>query len=180
MRNLLPRRDRAFRARVDAVVNSASTFEHDTARRPSASPHWKNTCAANAGAAILLAQALHTHILERQAQPTSEPSPGSASPRGAVVNLLDQKLWNQNPDFLSYTLVQGSAGSGHHHAGAWRWRRTYGVVGVAPGLTMTTSRMMSQAQVRRAATSLALLDTARPRRGTWPPRWRFALDQCDP
>jgi hypothetical protein len=28
--------------------------------------------------------------------------------RGAVVNLLDQKLWNQNPDFLSYTLSKAA------------------------------------------------------------------------
>jgi hypothetical protein len=27
---------------------------------------------------------------------------------GVVVNLLDQKLWNQNPDFFSYTLSKAA------------------------------------------------------------------------
>ena len=27
---------------------------------------------------------------------------------GVVVNLLDQKLWNHNPDFLSYTLSKAA------------------------------------------------------------------------
>ena len=29
-------------------------------------------------------------------------------PSGVVVNLLDQKLWNQNPDFFSYTLSKAA------------------------------------------------------------------------
>ncbi|RUP29576.1 MAG: SDR family NAD(P)-dependent oxidoreductase, partial [Curvibacter sp.] len=76
--------------RLDAVVNSASLFEHDdvgTFSFAALEQHLRS----NAGAPILLAQALHQHLQHRQAQ-------------GAVVNLLDQKLWNQNPDFLSYTL----------------------------------------------------------------------------
>ena len=61
--------------------------------------------------------------------------------RGAVVNLLDQKLWNQNPDFMSYTLSKAAleaAGTMLALALAPRVR----VVGVAPGLTLT-SHMLS-------------------------------------
>ena len=50
---------------------------------------------SNAGAAILLSQALHTHLNECDAF-------------GAVVNLLDQKLWNQNPDFMSHPLSKAA------------------------------------------------------------------------
>ena len=50
---------------------------------------------SNTGAPILLAQALHAHLAARDAE-------------GAVVNLLDQKLWNLNPDFLSYTLSKAA------------------------------------------------------------------------
>jgi hypothetical protein len=43
---------------------------------------------------------------------------GGAERRGCVVNLLDQKLWNPNPDYLSTRCEQGRAGSRHHAAGA--------------------------------------------------------------
>ena len=58
-----------------------------------------------------------------------------------MVNLLDQKLWNQNPDFVSYTLSKAAleaAGTMLALALAPRVR----VVGVAPGLTLT-SHMLS-------------------------------------
>ena len=58
-----------------------------------------------------------------------------------MVNLLDQKLWNQNPDFMSYTLSKAAleaAGTMLALALAPLVR----VVGVAPGLTLT-SHMLS-------------------------------------
>ncbi len=116
--------------RVDAVVNSASTFEHDDAASFSFSMLDKHLH-SNAGAAIVLAQALHTHVSARQGT-------------GAVVNLLDQKLWNQNPDFFSYTLSKAAleaAGTMLALALAPAVR----VVGVAPGLTLT-SHLLSDEQ----------------------------------
>ena len=67
---------------------------------------------------------------------------GEEHASGAVINMLDQKLWNQNPDFLSYTLSKAAleaAGTMLALALAPRVR----VVGVAPGLTLT-SHMLSQ------------------------------------
>ena len=98
VRNLLPSVIEAF-GQVDAVVNCASTFEHDTAATFSFAAMEKHM-RSNAGAAILISQALHTHIAERQAQ--------QPDLRGVVVNLLDQKLWNQTPDFVSYTLSKAA------------------------------------------------------------------------
>ncbi|MCX7256132.1 MAG: SDR family NAD(P)-dependent oxidoreductase, partial [Polaromonas sp.] len=100
VRALLPRVVAQF-GRVDAVVNSASTFEHDSAASfgfASLDKHLHS----NTGAAILLAQALHAHVAARQAQ--SAGADAAHAGRCAVINLLDQKLWNQNPDFFSYTL----------------------------------------------------------------------------
>ena len=54
-----------------------------------------------------------------------------------VAVYLDQKLWNQNPDFVSYTLSKAAleaAGTMLALALAPRVR----VVGVAPGLTLTS------------------------------------------
>jgi NAD(P)-dependent dehydrogenase (short-subunit alcohol dehydrogenase family) len=55
--------------------------------------------------------------------------------------MLDQKLWNQNPDFFSYTLSKAALEAANTMlalALAPRLR----VVGVAPGLTIT-SHMLS-------------------------------------
>jgi NAD(P)-dependent dehydrogenase (short-subunit alcohol dehydrogenase family) len=125
VRALLPRVVARFGA-VDAVVNNASRFEHDDA--PSFGfDAMERHLRSNTGAPILLAQALHAHLAARDA-------PAGA---GAVVNLLDQKLWNQNPDFLSYTLSKAAleaAGTMLARALAPQVR----VVGVAPGLTLTS------------------------------------------
>ena len=132
VRSLVPRVVERF-GRIDAVVNNASLFEHDDAQSFSyvaLEAHLRS----NTGAPILLSQALHAHLLERA-------SAGERDAQGAVVNLLDQKLWNQNPDFLSYTLSKAAleaAGTMLALALAPRVR----VVGVAPGLTLT-SHMLS-------------------------------------
>ncbi len=126
VRALLPAVVKRFGA-VDAVVNSASTFEHDSAQSfdyGGMETHLR----ANTGAAVVLAQALHEHLTARDGA-------------GAVVNLLDQKLWNMNPDFFSYTLSKAALEAATTMlalALAPRLR----VVGVAPGLTLT-SHMLS-------------------------------------
>ena len=128
VRALLPRVI-AYFGRVDAVVNSASLFEHDDAHSfgfAALERHLRS----NTGAPARRAQALHRHLQERAAA-------GEADAQGAVVNLLDQKLWNQNPDFMSYTLSKAAleaAGTMLALALAPRVR----VVGVAPGLTLTS------------------------------------------
>ena len=122
VRALLPAVVARFGA-VDAVVNSASTFEHDSAQSfgfAAMDTHLR----ANTGAPVLLAQALHAHLSERDAQ-------------GAVVNLLDQKLWNMNPDFFSYTLFNTALEAANTMLALALAPRVR-VVGVAPGLTLTS------------------------------------------
>lgn len=119
---------------VDAVVNSASTFEHDTAQTFGyAALH--THLAANTAAAVVLAQCLHAHRL------ALSPAPERA---GVVVNLLDQKLWNPNPDFFSYTLSKAALEAANTLM-AQALAPQVRVVGVAPGLTLT-SHMLSQAE----------------------------------
>jgi NAD(P)-dependent dehydrogenase (short-subunit alcohol dehydrogenase family) len=122
--------------RVDAVVNNASTFEQDSAASFGFAALDKHLH-SNTGAAVLLAQALHAHIVARGGA-------GAQAAQGAVVNLLDQKLWNQNPDFFSYTLSKAAleaAGTMLALALAPQVR----VIGVAPGLTLT-SHLLSDEQ----------------------------------
>jgi NAD(P)-dependent dehydrogenase (short-subunit alcohol dehydrogenase family) len=122
VRALLPRVVQHF-GQVDAVVNSAALFEHDSASTFSFATMEKHL-RSNTGAAILLTQALHAHVQSRAA-------------RGAVVNLLDQKLWNQNPDFLSYTLSKAALEAANTML-AIALAPAVRVVGVAPGLTLTS------------------------------------------
>jgi len=122
VRALLPRVLAHF-GQVDAVVNSAAIFEHDTAASFSYAAMERHL-RCNTGAAILLAQALHAHLSARGG-------------RGAVVNLLDQKLWNQNPDFLSYTLSKAALEAANTML-AQALAPAVRVVGVAPGLTLTS------------------------------------------
>jgi NAD(P)-dependent dehydrogenase (short-subunit alcohol dehydrogenase family) len=122
VRSLLPQVIGHF-GQIDAVVNNASTFEHDNAASFGFAALEKHM-RSNTGAAIVLAQALHAHVTARQAT-------------GAVVNLLDQKLWNPNPDFFSYTLSKAALEAANTLL-AMTLAPQVRVVGVAPGLTLTS------------------------------------------
>jgi NAD(P)-dependent dehydrogenase (short-subunit alcohol dehydrogenase family) len=104
------------------IVNNASLFEYDSAADFSPSLLARHM-QANVAAPLLLAQALHA------ATPEAE--------QAAVINLLDQKLYNLNPDFLSYTLSKAAL-----HTATTMLAQALApkvrVVGVAPGLTMVS------------------------------------------
>ena len=124
-RALLPRVVAALGA-VDAVVNSAALFDFDDAAsfgHAQMERHWR----VNTAAPVLLAQALADHLAARGAGPAS----------GCVVNLLDQKLFNPNPDFFSYTLSKAALQAATTLL-AQALAPTVRVVGVAPGLTLTS------------------------------------------
>jgi NAD(P)-dependent dehydrogenase (short-subunit alcohol dehydrogenase family) len=108
--------------RLDAIVNNASRFEPDVARDFSYDKLMAHM-RPNLAAPIVLARELHRLL----------PQDG----HGVVINLLDQKLFNYNPDFLSYTLSKAglqAATTMLAQALAPKVR----VVGVAPGITLTS------------------------------------------
>lgn len=151
-RALLPAAVAAL-GRVDAVVNSAALFEHDEAASFSYAAMNRHL-QANTGPAIVLAQALFEHLGSLASTPSGAPR------QGAVVNLLDQKLFNPNPDHLSYTLSKAAlqmAGTLLAQALAPRVR----VNAVAPGLTLGSDMIDD--------TRLAALQAATPlQRGVRP------------
>lgn len=152
--------DRAVQAlgRVDAVVNNASRFVYDQAQDASAEAlhaHWR----VNVAAPVRLAQALAAHLTERDG-------------RGCVVNLLDQKLWNPNPDYFSYTLSKAALREAtvlQAQALAPRVR----VVGVAPGVTLPSGGM-SEAEFAQAHRMTPLGASSTP--GDVARTVRFALE----
>lgn len=114
--------------RVSCVVNNASLFEFDDAGG-FGNERLQLHMAANVGAPVLLAQALYELTPEGQ--------------QAVVVNLLDQKLYNPNPDYLSYTLSKAALHSATTllaQALAPRVR----VAGVAPGLTMVSGEQTAE------------------------------------
>ena len=107
-------------SRPTCLVNSASLFQPDDATDfgyDALTLHMR----INAAAPILLARSMHAGLGARQ--------------RGVVVNLLDQKLFNLNPDFLSYTLSKSAL-----HTATDLLARALApklrVVGIAPGITL--------------------------------------------
>ncbi|MEG0919810.1 MAG: SDR family oxidoreductase [Comamonas sp.] len=137
VRKLLPRVV-AQLGPVDAVVNSASLFEHDSTADFGYAAMERHL-RSNVGAPILLAQSLHQHMVSR-----------GATAQGAVVNLLDQKLWNMNPDFVSYTLSKAALEAANTML-AQALAPQIRVVGVAPGLTLTSDYLSDEkfAQMHR-------------------------------
>ncbi len=123
---------------LDAVVNNACLFEYDDVAGFSVAAmerHWR----ANTAPAILLARALHEHLLASGAD-----RPGSArradGASGCVVNLLDQKLANPNPDYFSYTLSKAALQSATILL-AQALAPVLRVCAVAPGVTLQSGPM---------------------------------------
>ncbi|SOZ14890.1 putative deshydrogenase [Cupriavidus taiwanensis] len=130
------------------LVNNASLFQYDVATSfsyASLDTHMR----INVAAPLLLARELHK-ALAAAAGPdgASKAAEKSVEPRGVVINLLDQKLDNLNPDFLSYTLSKAALQTATvqlAQALAPRLR----VVGVAPGITLVSGEQSEQS-FRRA------------------------------
>ena len=135
------------------LVNNASIFTSDDATSAgfeSITAHMR----VNLAAPVVLARAMHARLRARQ--------------RGVVVNLLDQKLFNPNPDFLSYTLSKAALQTATDllaRALAPKLR----VVGVAPGITLPsadqTRRDFAKAHARtplgRSSTPADIADAIR-------------------
>ncbi len=119
--------------RLDAVVNNASGFEYDDLATFSYDV-LQRQLAANTAPAVVLSQALHAHIVQRSAQ-LQAPAAGAC-----VVNLLDQKLWNPNPDYFSYTLSKAALEAATTML-AMALAPQVRVCGVAPGVTLLSGDM---------------------------------------
>jgi len=121
------------------LVNNASLFQYDVATSfsyASLDTHMRT----NVAAPLLLAREMHKALAAIDA--------AAPDPRGVVINLLDQKLDNLNPDFLSYTLSKSALQTATvqlAQALAPRLR----VAGVAPGITLVSGEQSEQS-FRRA------------------------------
>ncbi|MFQ5468239.1 MAG: SDR family oxidoreductase [Kiloniellaceae bacterium] len=117
---------------VGVLVNNASLFEHDTVKTATRES-WDRHMEPNVRAPLVLAQAFARAL---------PPEAG-----GAIVNLLDQRVWNPTPYFLSYTVSKSAL---------WTLTRTLALAlaprirvnGIGPGPTLPSARQ-SEAQFAR-------------------------------
>jgi NAD(P)-dependent dehydrogenase (short-subunit alcohol dehydrogenase family) len=105
---------------ISCLVNNASMFEFDDISTFSPSLLQRHM-QINLSSPLLLAQALHAATPESQ--------------QSVVINLLDQKLTNINPDFLSYTLSKAGLECATTML-AQSLAPKVRVVGVSPGCTL--------------------------------------------
>ncbi|WP_337996873.1 SDR family oxidoreductase [Oleispirillum naphthae] len=137
---------------LGCLVNNASVFEMDTvgsATRRS----WDAHIEPNLRTPLVLAQAFARQLPEEA--------------EGVVVNMLDQRVWNLTPYFLSYTVSKSAL---------WTLTRTLAlalaprvrVCGIGPGPALPSARQ-SEAEFARQCAAVPL------RRGTSPQEIAMAL-----
>lgn len=124
---------------VEVLVNNASVFEHDSVASATRES-WDRHLETNLRAPFVLMQRL------------AETLP--AGREGAVINILDERVWNLTPHFVSYTLSK---------AGLWTLTQTMAMAlaprirvnAVGPGPTLPSPRQ-SQTQFDRQAEMMPL------------------------
>jgi NAD(P)-dependent dehydrogenase (short-subunit alcohol dehydrogenase family) len=120
---------------LGVLVNNASVFERDDALSATRDS-WDRHIEANLRAPFALAQAFARQL--------------PAGAEGLVVNLLDQRVWNPTPHFMSYTLSK---------AGLWSLTQTLAlglaprirVCGIGPGPALANTRQTPAQFARQAA-----------------------------
>ena len=121
------------------LVNNAALFEYDDLASLDAGK-WRRHLDVNLLAPLLLAKAFASRI------------PDGVT--GCIVNLLDQKVFNLNPDFLSYTIAKIGL-EGATRVLAMALAPKVRVCGVAPGITLISGEQTADGFAR--AHSLAPL-----------------------
>lgn len=100
-RDLVDRAAVALGGPLSLLVNNASIFEDDTlgsATRES----WDRAFGSNLRAPFVLTQEFATQA------PVAEIVEGEPRARAMVLNMIDQKVRNLSPDFMSYTLAKSA------------------------------------------------------------------------
>ncbi|QWD77892.1 SDR family oxidoreductase [Polynucleobacter sp. MWH-Svant-W18] len=115
---------------LHCLVNSASIFEYDRANSkvPLSAKSLQDHMQVNLAAPILLSQLMFEHHKNSAGKTEAEFLP-------SVIQLLDQKLINLNPDYLSYTLSKAALATSIEML-ALDFAPHLRVVGLAPGISL--------------------------------------------
>ena len=118
---------------LQCLVNSASIFEYDRANSdtPLSGTSLQDHMRVNLAAPILLSQLMFEYQRNKTKNIDADYSIAS------VIQILDQKLINLNPDYLSYTLSKAALFTSVEVL-AVDFAPHLRVVGLAPGITLTS------------------------------------------
>ncbi len=128
---------------LGCLVNNASLFEYDCIADLEAE-NFDRHFAINARAPALMMQAF--------AKYTAAANPAARLP--VIINILDQKLGNPDPDYLSYTISKYAL-EGLTQTMALALAPSIRVIGIAPGLTLPSDDL-KDAAFEKARTRLPL------------------------
>jgi NAD(P)-dependent dehydrogenase (short-subunit alcohol dehydrogenase family) len=114
---------------LSLLINNAALFEDDSIQTLTAET-WRGHMAVNLHAPILLSQAFAAALPEGRT--------------GVILNMLDQRVWNPNPQFFSYSLSKSAL---------WAATRTLAqalaprirVNGIGPGPTLASTHQSAEA-----------------------------------
>lgn len=137
---------------VRCLVNNASVFEYDTAEMATRES-WDRHMETNLRAPFVLIQEFARAF-------TADAETAAPDTEGNVINLLDQRVWNLTPHFVSYTVSK---------MGLWTLTRTMALAlaprirvnAIGPGPTLPSARQ-TEAQFARQYARLPLGHGARP------------------
>jgi NAD(P)-dependent dehydrogenase (short-subunit alcohol dehydrogenase family) len=121
---------------LGCIINNASVFEHDDVATASLAS-WERHLAVNLRAPFFLSQAFARQV--------------ASDARGAILNIIDERVWHLTPHFTSYTVSK---------AGLWALTQTLAMAlaprirvnAIGPGPTLPSSRQTQaqfDAQTRR-------------------------------
>jgi NAD(P)-dependent dehydrogenase (short-subunit alcohol dehydrogenase family) len=118
---------------LGGLINNASRFVFDSPKSVTLDSLQAHM-APNLFAPVLLARAFAAQ------------NPAS----GVIINLLDQKLTNLNPDFFAYTLTKAALAAATEMM-ALAFAPSIRVCGIAPGITLPAPNMSDESFARAAA-----------------------------
>jgi len=123
---------------LHCLVNSASIFEYDRANSssPLSSQSLQNHMQVNLAGPILLSQLMFEYYKNKANKTVGEYLP-------SVIQLLDQKLINLNPDYLSYTLSKAALATSVEVL-ALDFAPHLRVVGLAPGISLPSGNQTDE------------------------------------
>ncbi len=97
---LLPQAAQALGGPITCLINNASIFEYDTVSSATRSS-WDRHIGSNLRAPFVLTQAMAAQGLIPEMDTRNEPRAA-----GLIVNMIDQRVHNLTPDFMTYTLAK--------------------------------------------------------------------------
>lgn len=131
--SLVPRAAEALGGPLSLLVNNASVFENDSLAAMTRES-WDRAIESNLRAPVRLTQDFAGQAPRAATDARGEPVAGAV-----VINMLDQRVWNTDPSFLSYTLAK-SALLAFTRTAAQALAPHVRVAGIGPGPTLRGER----------------------------------------